>query len=264
MFDNQAACEHLLRMRSSIGDSSSKQGPTVMSMLLVLANAIIVIGSLAAAAYFLLRMYGQILIRLDAIERELLFARRSPPPPAEQLVGVPLPANEDPLIASRLNRQGLSPGEVAPEFSISRVDGGGELSPATYRGRSTVVLFVSADCIPCQVVLHRLAQLDKTKLSQHLAIVARGPLETIRKKLAAHHLAVPTGIQDGWQISRLFGTFKMPSAVVIDGAGLIRIGQVLGPDAIVSCICDVVAQDDEAITSTTQAFSSDTLFAKID
>lgn len=120
--------------------------------------------------YFLVRQNGQILIRLDAIERELVIARIRTFPEreasAQGAVAVQAETGEnggdDPLLSkSRINRSGLTPGTGAPCFTLPRVDRLGlTVSLSDYEARPFVLVFASADCGPCDILLRKLSQLS--------------------------------------------------------------------------------------------------------
>src|SRR5262249_10178358 len=53
------------------------------------------------------------------------------------------------LARSKIKRDGLKAGTVAPEFRLPRLDGRGELALSELRGRRVLLVFSSPGCGPC-------------------------------------------------------------------------------------------------------------------
>jgi len=214
--------------------------PTVI--VLALGLALIVMASVAFA-YLLLRQNGRILIRLEAIERDLLTVRLAGASPAaahDGAVALGEGVSDSSLAGSRINRDGLTAGTLAPDFTLPTIDGSGSLSLSAFRGRRMLLVFSAADCGPCDVLARRLAQLSRDAAARQVLIVARGAVDAYRQKLARYDVQLPTVIQSAWEISRLYGTFQLPSAYAIDETGHLTSGVVVGADAIVGLACDVL------------------------
>jgi len=188
----------------------------------------------AFAVLVLLRQQGRILIRLEAIERDLLIERlQGAPLPLSEQIRPQVPKSEDPLAKSRINRHGLAVGSTAPDFRARRLEGDGYLSLTDFKGKRVLLLFVSADCAPCDVLLRELTRVGDG-IADDLLIVARGSVDALQRKFADQEFATRVGVQEAWEISRLYATFKMPSAYVIDEHGTIAAGPTVGPSEIIS------------------------------
>src|SRR4051812_12231804 len=82
----------------------------------------------------------------------------------------------DPLKKSRLVRDGLKAGTVAPDFQLPRV-GGSELSLAQYTGRRVLLVFSDPACGPCNELAPKLQQLHARGAACSIVMVSRGEVE---------------------------------------------------------------------------------------
>src|SRR6185369_8382163 len=57
--------------------------------------------------------------------------------------------NNRSLARSKLKRDGLRAGTVAPDFRLPRLDGRGDLALSDLRGRRVLLVFQSPSCGPC-------------------------------------------------------------------------------------------------------------------
>ena len=180
--------------------------------------------------YHLLRQNGRTLLRVEALETEL-----------ERLAGVsergseqgPKPFGDRSLAGSRLNRNGLAVGTVAPPFTLPRLDGG-ELSLSDYAGRAVLLVFSDPDCGPCDVLAPRLERLSKKTRGVNVVMVSRGDPDRNRRKVAQHGLTFPVVLQEQWKLSREYAKFATPIAYLIDEKGRIAADIALGTDAILA------------------------------
>ena len=180
--------------------------------------------------------------RLDALERELVVGRlqasvgKLPDRASEEDAGR---TEETSLVKSRINRNGLNLGTEAPEFSLPRLHGGGAVSIADFRGSPFVLVLVSPDCGPCEVLIRRLTRLDKEYVAGSVLVVARGTAQANQKKFAPD-CAFSVVLQDGWEISRRYATFKLPSGYLIDAEGVIQSHVVTGPAEILDLVFEAM------------------------
>ena len=175
----------------------------------------------------LLRQNGRVLLRMEALEAELVALRT-----AFQKGGLK-PFGDRSLAKSRLNRNGLMPGSLAPPFTLPRVDGG-SLSLADYAGRRVLLVFSDPDCGPCDVLAPQLEALSKTESDVAVVMVSRGNPERNRKKVAQHGLTFPVVLQEGWQLSREYAKFATPIGYLIDEEGIIAAPVAMGAEAILA------------------------------
>ena len=175
----------------------------------------------------LLRQNGRTLLRMEALEAEVVALTT-----ALQRNGVK-PFGDESLAKSRLNRNGLRPGALAPPFTLPRVDGG-SLSLADYAGRRVLLVFSDPDCGPCDVLAPQLEALSKTESAVAVVMVSRGDPERNRKKVAQHGLTFPVVLQEQWQLSREYAKFATPIGYLIDGEGIIAAPVAMGAEAILA------------------------------
>ncbi len=181
----------------------------------------------------LVRQHGRMLIRLDALERELVISRIQPTLSEGQEDTATDDESSDPSLSrSRINRNGLKPGTMAPPFSLSRVDGSRTVSLSEYLGRPFLLVFASPDCSPCETLLSRLADVPREVARECVLVVTRGGLEANREKFSRGNPAFTVVVQNSWEVSRLYGTFKMPSGYVIGADGTLACEVAVGPQPI--------------------------------
>jgi peroxiredoxin len=138
----------------------------------------------------------------------------------------------DPLKKSRLVRDGLKAGAVAPGFQLPRV-GGSELSLAQYAGRRLLLVFSDPACGPCNELAPKLQQLH-ARGANTVLMISRGDVEANARKIEEHGITFPVALQQQWEISRLYGMFATPIAFLIDEQGIIAAPVAVGPDRILA------------------------------
>jgi peroxiredoxin len=140
-----------------------------------------------------------------------------------------------PLSASRIVRDGLKAGAVAPGFALPDLNGR-TVSLDDYRGGRVLLVFSDPHCGPCDQVARELATLDREHSNNGLSIlmVGRGEIEENRAKVQQHGIDFPVVVQDKWRLSREYGIFSTPVAFLVDEDGLINKDVAIGPAAIVA------------------------------
>ena len=141
----------------------------------------------------------------------------------------------DPLKKSRLVRDGLKAGTVAPDFQLPRV-GGTEVSLAQYKGRRVLLVFSDPKCGPCDELAPKLQQLRVQGAACDILMVSRGGVDANLHKMAEHGITFPVTLQEHWEISRLYGMFATPIAYLIDEEGIIAAPVAVGPDRILALL----------------------------
>jgi peroxiredoxin len=188
--------------------------------------------------YHLLRQNGRTLLRVEALESELERLARpgdssGGPAAADGEESTAKPFGDRSLAGSRINRNGLAAGTVAPPFTLPRLDGG-ELSLSDYAGRAVLLVFSDPDCRPCDLLAPKLQRLSKKTPAVSVLMVSRGDPDRNRRKVAEHGLTFPVVLQDQWKLSREYAKFATPIAYLIDGQGRIAADVALGIDAILA------------------------------
>lgn len=156
---------------------------------------------------------------------------------AHTSIGV-LKVNHD-LTNSKVKRNGLSRGAVAPAFRLPRLNGG-ELALEEFRGRKLLLLFSDPGCNPCQELSGRLSQVWSPQSEVQILMISRGSREVNQAKAGEHKLAFPIVLQKQWEISRLYAMFATPIAYLINEEGVIASEVATGTDAILTLLLDAI------------------------
>jgi peroxiredoxin len=183
------------------------------------------LGFTAWVAYNLLRQNGRTLLRVGALEADierLVVAAEAPSPKV---------GGDRSLARSRINRNGLRPGTIAPAFTLPRLDGG-ELSLSEYAGRRVLLVFSDPDCGPCDLLAPKLERFSRSTPDVSVVMVSRGDPERNRQKAAAHGLTFPVVLQHKWKLSREYAMFATPIGYLIDEDGRVGADVAVGMDAI--------------------------------
>lgn len=140
-----------------------------------------------------------------------------------------------PFIVGPEPSQGLHPGELAPEFSVSKGDGttltltdlqGNPVSLAALQGHAVWVNFWASWCPPCQVETPVLREIDAKYRSRGLVIVGISVQESNTEDVAAYAakygLTYPIAADLTGAFFRLYRTNALPTQVFIRPDGVIR------------------------------------------
>jgi peroxiredoxin len=196
---------------------------------------LLVVGLVAACAaiagcawlcWQLLRQNGRILLRLEELEKRF---------EADGLDGKP----KHSLAKSRIKRDGLNAGTLAPGFRLPRVDGQGDVSLADYRGRQVLVVFSSPACEPCNQLAPKLESFHRGRPEVELIMISKGEPSENRAKVKQHGLTFPVVLQQGWTISRSYAIFFTPAAYLIDPDGVIVHDVAVGVEPILNLLAGI-------------------------
>jgi peroxiredoxin len=136
-----------------------------------------------------------------------------------------------PMADSRIKRDGLRIGTLAPGFRLPRLDGG-EISLQEFRGRKLLLVFSDPDCGPCDTLSPDLEKLSHANPAVQVLMVSRGEVDENRKKATQHGITFPVALQKKWEISKLYAMFATPIAYLIDEQGVIAGDVAIGPEPI--------------------------------
>ncbi len=139
------------------------------------------------------------------------------------------------LAESKINRSGLKAGTPAPDFRVPRADGG-ELTLGEYRGRRVLLVFSDPKCGPCNALAHRLTEAARKRPDVHVLLVNRGDAAANRAKAAEHGVSFPIGLQEKWEVSRLYEIYATPVAFLIDEEGVVAAGVATGLEPILALL----------------------------
>jgi peroxiredoxin/uncharacterized membrane protein YphA (DoxX/SURF4 family) len=166
----------------------------------------------------LLGQNGRLLMRVEALERQLRTDSSVTPPP-DDVPSEPLP--------------GLPVGQAAPDFELQGLRGE-VVTLATLRAaeKPVMLLFTDPDCGPCTAMLPEIRRWQKEHDEElTISLVSRGTLEENRAKSTEHGLRGVL-LQDDWEISEAYGVESTPSAVLVRPDGTIGSLVLEGADSI--------------------------------
>ena len=121
--------------------------------------------------------------------------------------------------ASRVGRNGLKPGKIAPDFTLANVSSG-EVALRDFIGRKVLLVFTQSGCGPCNRIMPELNRLQAAGEVQVL-VVNNGELEPTRTWAAQARVRFPVAVQERYSLSRQYEVFATPFAFLIDERGII-------------------------------------------
>jgi peroxiredoxin len=147
-----------------------------------------------------------------------------------------------PLRYSRIEREGLKRGSVAPDFAIPDINGR-PISLEQYRGRRLVLVFSDPHCGPCSQLAPYLARTYRRRgaITTEIVMVSRGEIEENRRKAETYGFEFPVVVQDRWKLSRKYGIFATPVAFLIGEDSRTERAVAVGFDQIRSLLHDEFA-----------------------
>jgi peroxiredoxin len=140
-----------------------------------------------------------------------------------------------PLSESRIEREGLKVGTLAPPFSLADVYGK-TVSLEQFRGQRVLLVFTDHNCGPCDELAPHLVRLRQQHQDNGLAIimVGRGSAEENKRKAEEHGFEFPVILQERWKLSKDYGIFATPAAFLINENGFIMRNVAKGADEIMT------------------------------
>jgi peroxiredoxin len=138
-----------------------------------------------------------------------------------------------PLRESRIERNGIKAGSLAPDFTLPDLNGR-SISLEQYRGRRLVLIFSDPHCGPCAQLAPYLVRVygRRRDISTEILVISRGDLEENRQKAQANGFTFPVVLQDRWKLSKKYGIFATPVAFVITADGRIERDVAIGFEQI--------------------------------
>ena len=119
----------------------------------------------------------------------------------------------------------IEPGEKAPNFRASRLDGSGTLGLSDYRGKVVYVDFWASWCAPCLKAIPALESLRgefPASKFQILAVNVDKKTKKALKFLAKQNVGYPSVSNPRGDIPGKFDLETMPSSYLIDQNGVVR------------------------------------------
>ena len=150
------------------------------------------------------------------------------------------------LARSKIKREGLKAGTVAPDFRLPRPDGRGELSLGELRGRRVLLVFSSPGCGPCNALAPELEKFHREHSEFEVVMISKGEPKENRAKVKEHGLTFPIVLQQQWEVSRRYAMFATPIAYMVDQAGVISHDVAVGVESIQTLMAKVATGPLEA------------------
>jgi protein-disulfide isomerase/uncharacterized membrane protein YphA (DoxX/SURF4 family) len=194
------------------------RGPRVVELAALAATTI-----LAAACWFtfhLLRQYGRVLLRLDALERQLA-ARDPAPAPLGLPVGLPAPR----FAASDLSGNPVGLGDLlAPGFDV-------------------MLVFTDPGCAPCNALLPEIAEWQRVHDGELTVVpVSHGDIADNRAA-STEHAVQRMLLERDREVADAFLADASPSALLISRDGIVATPVAQGAAAIRALLTEAVAPD---------------------
>lgn len=221
-----------------------------MNYLLIggLATLLLAIVAGCRFGWELLQQNGRMLLRMEALEKRL--EDRAEDGQQKSETHQPLDASvlfhdnrvdrfsSRSLANSKIKRDGLKAGTVAPEFCLPRLDGG-ELALSDLRGKMVLLVFSSPHCGPCNTLAPKLQNFHRKHSTVELVMISQGEPDENRAKVKEHGLTFPVVLQKQWEVSRDYAYFATPVAYLIDEAGVITSDVAVGVEPVVDLMMRV-------------------------
>lgn len=135
---------------------------------------------------------------------------------------------------SKINRNGLPRGTVAPDFRLPTTYGA-ELALAEFRGTRVLLVFSDPHCGPCSALAPQLEQLHRSLTDDvQVLMISRGDAEVNLAKIKELNLTFPVVLQQQWETSRDYGMFATPIAYLIDEKGVVAADVAVGVEPILA------------------------------
>jgi peroxiredoxin len=219
--------------RSAVAWIGRLRGAELLA-LVVGAAAVVLLAFAGAALLSLLRSYGRVLVRLEAVEATLAragltFGEEAPP------------------------ELGLAPGTPAPSFAVADVRGGTiGLDDLLAPGLPVLLLFTSPRCGPCQALLPEAADWQRVHASRlTVAFANDGPPEELAAEAEEFELENVLADRDR-ELYAAYQANGTPSAVLIAPDGTIGSFVAPGRDWIEALVAETASRavddaDDAAV-----------------
>jgi peroxiredoxin len=187
----------------------------VFLVILLVVVMLLILQSLAI--FQLMQQSGRVLLRLDALEKQIgSSAAKEPPPP------------------------GLPIGEAAPDFELPDLEGNSvSLRQLVSGGKPVVMLFINPGCGPCTALLPEAAAWQRDAAARfNLALISQGTADENRVNAKAH--GIRTFLQRGQEISSQYAVGGTPGAVLVLPDGVIGSAVASGTEAIRLLVSSVI------------------------
>jgi peroxiredoxin len=153
----------------------------------------------------------------------------------ERARSVGLPVRD--LSESKIKRDGLGAGTVAPDFTLPDLKGS-RRSLKRFRGRRVLLVFSDVGCGPCEALVPDLNRIQQEHRNDNLEVVmvSRGDVDENKKKAKELDIKFPVLLQKGWEVSKDYAMFATPVAYLIDEDGVITNDVAVGANSILELV----------------------------
>lgn len=187
------------------------------------AGAAIVAGLLAGQGWLLSRLVrqnGQLLLRLEALEAQMLSNRRG-----------------------RSRPGGLPVGSKAPEFTLPDLDGRAR-ALRDFLARPLLVIFFSSRCDDCLELAPHLGLLPAG--GPRVLVLARGEPAEYRRLIVDHRWTCDVVVERGLEVSRRYCAEGTPAGYLLYSDGRVASPQAVGVAALLRLASAWLPRDDRA------------------
>jgi peroxiredoxin len=197
---------------------------------------ILTLFSLWAVLYQVIKQHGQLLLRVDEMERgfdQSAFARYKS---GGITKGLPL---NPPSSRSR----GLPVGSFFGAFELPDLIGQ-TVSPEAFRGKQLLLVYWSPQCGFCELLAPELAglQADCSKRNIQLVLVSRDDAEANRALAEEHGLQCPILLLRRGKVLQGFAQAGTPSAYLVDGEGRVAQPIAVGGSEVLALVREAIAR----------------------
>jgi peroxiredoxin len=140
------------------------------------------------------------------------------------------------LDRSKIKRDGLKPGTLAPEFTLPRLDGRNDLALSQLHGKRVLLVFSSPHCGPCNALAPELEKFHRAHPELEVVMISKGEPKENRAKVKEHGLTFPIVLQQQWEVSRRYAMFATPIAYFIDEQGIVTKDVAVGVEPILAML----------------------------
>lgn len=160
----------------------------------------------------ILTQNGRLLLRINALENQLIDEGLLPPKPEEQVGGLPA-------------------GSVLNDFSLPML-AGGSMTLHEWRGRRVLLIFVHPDCSFSRDLLAELAT-HSTAIQDPLPIViSGGDAAANRAMFDAHPAPYPLLLQEGAEVQSVYRLRGTPTGYLVGADGATLGPALVGPESL--------------------------------
>jgi peroxiredoxin len=172
-------------------------------------------------------------------DNDLILLRLPAEVPVASSDSQPQKRGPKPITQSRIERNGIKAGTIAPEFTLPDIYGR-SVSLEEYRGRRVLLVFSDPHCGPCNDLAPHLMHAHRRRRGNttEIVVISRGDVEENRRKAEASGFEFPVLLQERSKLARKYGIFMTPVAFLIGEDGRTTRDVAIGGDQIQSLLLE--------------------------